>query len=501
MPFKDRGLMVPNTFTGRPNVSSTDAAYRVKASDVNENFEAAAKPIAITQALGPECADNGSLPAECKLHLPLGRFGVGDRCVIVEDRPTARTWCVLAVAGFTGEDISFDDTDLHDVTLAGTADYDTIQADLLIYCIVQQDKEFIPAQALLKGKVFGLDGSDLPWKDGETDTIADKFDAGAAGTPGGGDKAVQFNDAGAFGGDETIFLFDKANSFFAAAQAPDLTNTPDGGAVVGGDDNALGATAVRSVALGGMHHDADAADCAIIGGTTDTIEPGGNHSVILGGEGNSIKVTFGAPFGSVIAGGAYNEVDYDAYSAIVGGTYNKAHAAKGVILGGTGNQIDQTVDNAVLMGQEAKAVAGRGGMLGHAQPDGGIAQANYPRYGRLPFGGDNTGVNYSFKLPLEDEHAYTYEITLNVVDNATGNVDALVIEGACKMTGGASADCAGGAGQQVRLVAQEIGTLGYQVSAITTNGYLEVNVNGVGGGQRYLVSGVVKWVEQAMTLP
>jgi len=204
--WADRILAVVNTFTGRPSPTDTSAAYQVRAATVNENFQGNMLAVAVCQALGTECTDNTSTAILCKLKITPGRFAPGDRLTIIEDRPTLRTWCKVVTGTGAVPLVEFADADLQDSALAGTADYDTIQADLLLVQVCPLDKATWPKQAILVGGQHGLTGTVIPWQFGNVQTIEAKLLAAVG--PAGGDGEVQFNDAGNMGGASKI-LYDK----------------------------------------------------------------------------------------------------------------------------------------------------------------------------------------------------------------------------------------------------------------------------------------------------
>ena len=230
--WADRILAVVNTFTGRPSPTDLSAAFQVRAAPVNANFQKGMLAVAFCQALGTECADDASTAILCKLKLPAGRCSPGDRLTIIEDRPTLRTWCKVVTGTAAVPLVEFADANLQDLTLAGTADYDTIKDDLILLQVGPLDKASWPKQSILLGGEHGLTGDDLPWQYGETDTVADKLNAAVG--PAGSDTQVQFNDGGNMGADPGLAFEKTGNN----------VKLGDGGHTM---------TGFNSLAVGGSH--------------------------------------------------------------------------------------------------------------------------------------------------------------------------------------------------------------------------------------------------------
>ena len=249
MNWVNRLLAVVNTFTGRPTPTDKSAAFLVSAAAVNANFQASALAVAFCQALGTECADNTSTAILCKLKPPAGRVAPGDRLTIIEDRPTLRTWCKVATGTAAVPLVEFADADLQDSALAGTADYDTIKADLILLQVAPLNKAAWPKQAILLGGAHGLTGSDIPWKLGETDTVDDKLTAAVG--PAGADTNFQYNDGGNMAG--------AANAVYSKVR----------GSVAVGVGNVL--TGINSVAIG-SGNTVGGADSLAAGLNNETVE-------------------------------------------------------------------------------------------------------------------------------------------------------------------------------------------------------------------------------------
>jgi|GEM_PF-2593995 len=239
--WADRILAVVNTFIGRPSPTDTSAAFQVRAPLVNQNFQGSLLAMAFCQALGTECTDNTSTNILCKLKLVAGRFTPGDRVTVIEDRPTGRVWCALVTGTGAVPVVEFADAQLQDATLAGTADYDTIQADLLIVATAPLDSFIWPKQAILVGGEHGLSGTVIPWQDGNTQTIETKLLAAVG--PAGNDTEFQFNDAGDFGGAEHLKYDKTLGSTMLGGEALALRTgelVQSGGAIAAAGDNQKG---------------------------------------------------------------------------------------------------------------------------------------------------------------------------------------------------------------------------------------------------------------------
>ena len=278
--WANRILAVVNAFTGRPSPTNVEAAYQVRAPLVNANFQGSALAVAFCQALGTECADNGSTAILCKLVLLAGRFVAGDRVTVIEDRPTGRVWCAVCTAGIgVPPNVEFADAQLQDATLSGTADYNTIRADLLIVETAPLDKFVWPKQAILVGGRHGLTGTVIPWQYGNTQTIEAKLLAAVG--PAGADTEVQFNDAGNMAGAAAL-TYDKTNGCAAVGTG----NVFGGGALslaVGASNNLGGDD---SLAVGNSNAIAAGATNSLAVGQDNDVTVNGKHGAVFGRDGS-----------------------------------------------------------------------------------------------------------------------------------------------------------------------------------------------------------------------
>jgi len=375
--WANRILAVVNTFTGRPSPTNVEAAYQVRAPAVNANFQGSALAVAFCQALGTECTDNTSTAVLCKLKLPLGRFVAGDRVTVIEDRPTGRIWCVVPTAAIPR--IEFGDADLQDSALAGTADYDTIRADLLLVETAPLDSFVWPRQAILVGGAHGLSGTVIPWQDGNTQTIEAKLLAAIG--PAGSDTQVQFNDAGNLGGDAGL-RFDKSTG---------AVSIGDSNTILGSDELAVGTANLQ----------------------------GGDRSVVVGND---------------------NEIDAGSDDTLVVGDGNliMTNSPRSVILG-EDNVVAASTNRAFVTGLEGKATIDNSRVHAGGQ----VVTAGDNQFGRVPagIGTSDAALHILYSLPIVASTTYTVR-GMVTARTAAGVSAGWTFVGVVCNTGGTSRDIA-----------------------------------------------------------
>lgn len=141
--IREQGDMQPYIHLPRTDPTDTDPTHRVQAAHVNANNQRALRLQGFPRATGRDDAlDGGSGPAVCQLWLPTGfvDMAAGDTVLVSEDRPTGRRWIAGTFIGAppnpqTTTPIAFSDAELLDTGLAGTADYDAIQNDLVLVVV------------------------------------------------------------------------------------------------------------------------------------------------------------------------------------------------------------------------------------------------------------------------------------------------------------------------------------------------------------------------------
>jgi len=139
VPYRNQGGMQPFVHSPRTDPTDTDPTHRVRAAHVNANNQRMLRALAIPRLTGADdCADAGSIPAECRLNLPAGCASPGaDTVLIGECAAPFRRW--VAIPTTVGADLrlAFSDADLLDTGLAGTANYNAIQSELVLRVITE----------------------------------------------------------------------------------------------------------------------------------------------------------------------------------------------------------------------------------------------------------------------------------------------------------------------------------------------------------------------------
>ena len=171
---------------------------------------------------------------------------------------------------------------------------------------------------------------------------------GAAGNPAGNNGYVQYNNGGAFGGNQSLF-FDSTNcNTIVGSSCSSVYNTSTQSSIIGGHSNKIRNNSCQSAIIAGSHHEIDCSTChsTIIGGWDSYLGYYSCHSSILGGKYHEI---YGVCRSSII-GGCESSICYAGDSSILGGCNNEMCDSKGsTIIGGHDGTIRYNTCNSSIV--------------------------------------------------------------------------------------------------------------------------------------------------------
>jgi hypothetical protein len=208
--------------------------------------------------------------------------------------------------------------------------------------------------------------------------------AGGGGSPGGSDTAVQFNDAGVFGGQSTLFTFDKTTNMVGVG------STANTGIVQGRNNPSTGNGGALRVAGGDGGSNGSGGFITVRGGAGNGAGNNGGGVIVAGGipadgNGGSIALSGQSGVGTSRTGSAISLSGGDSTNAVAGGAIT-ADAGRG---GATGNGglLTLTAGQGGTTSGDGGLATLRGGSAGANGAGGGVAITGRNAAGTAQVGG------------------------------------------------------------------------------------------------------------------